>query len=74
MGKQKKTRKFAEVKRLLNPKDLQPCARPLSSGPAAGNGTSCAEFDRGCVLRPQKKQKVEPKDRVRHMCAGHFSP
>lgn len=23
MGKQKKTRKFAEVKRLLNPKDLE---------------------------------------------------
>ncbi len=27
MGKAKKTRKFAEVKRMLNPKDLKPCAR-----------------------------------------------
>jgi hypothetical protein len=27
MGKQKKTRKFAEMKRMLNPKDLKPYAR-----------------------------------------------
>jgi len=29
MGKAKKTRKFAEVKRMLNPKDLKPCALSL---------------------------------------------
>ena len=28
MGKQKKTRKFAEMKRLLNPKDTKPCVLP----------------------------------------------
>ena len=28
MGKAKKTRKFAEVKRMLNPKDIQPYATP----------------------------------------------
>lgn len=36
MGKAKKTRKFAEVKRLLHPKDLKPCVfvllLPASSG------------------------------------------
>jgi hypothetical protein len=31
MGKAKKTRKFAEVKRLLNPKDLKPCVRVEST-------------------------------------------
>lgn len=29
MGKQKKIRKFAEMKRLLNPKDLKPCVAAL---------------------------------------------
>jgi len=29
MGTAKKTRKFAEVKRMLNPKDLKPCASSL---------------------------------------------
>jgi hypothetical protein len=31
MGKAKKTRKFAEVKRLLHPKDLKPCVFALRS-------------------------------------------
>ncbi len=30
MGKQKKIRKFAEMKRLLNPKDLKPCATTMA--------------------------------------------
>mmetsp|Transcript_11507 Transcript_11507/g.20405 ORF Transcript_11507/g.20405 Transcript_11507/m.20405 type:complete len:193 (-) Transcript_11507:532-1110(-) len=33
MGKQKKTRKFAEVKRLLNPKDLEPPAKKQKVDP-----------------------------------------
>ena len=47
MGKQKKIRKFAEMKRVLNPKDLKPCVTILHQVPSitssASAGCQCSQ-------------------------------
>lgn len=72
MGKAKKTRKFAEVKRLINPKDIDKCvcgaARRL--GGRAGSAASPLTAALPCPRRRSKKEDLKSKGKkaeVRHV-------
>jgi hypothetical protein len=65
MGKAKKTRKFAEVKRLLNPKDIEYETSEVVYLIVNASPTYHLHVG-GCCRGPKQKQK-QKKDEVRHM-------
>jgi len=76
MGKQKKVRKFAEMKRLLNPKDVKPYvyySTPIQLchawGFAACQGPGCTLCltTNWCHCRPDKKITKDSDKQVKHM-------
>ena len=76
MGKQKKIRKFAEMKRLLNPKDLKSCVAALLhlklTIPSASAKRQCSK-DKDvlesavCLRRQDKTIKKDSDKQVKHM-------
>ena len=60
MGKAKKTRKFAEVKRLLHPKDLKPCVFVILCDISHRNHTSTFNI-MYCAGKMEERRKKKPK-------------
>ena len=71
MGKQKKVRKYAEVKRILNPKDVKPYAPVLvaySSLPFGLYAAALSDHRQHIILcRPSKKPEKPTDQQVRHV-------